>query len=229
MGGLRLPEISMAAVHEALSLVRAWWPDAEAGPPEAWADSAEVLDERSLFIGRDILKEIESRLSFLDSVGLDYLTLDRRANTLSGGESQRIRLATQIGSRLTGVMYVLDEPSIGLHQRDNERLLETLRELSELGITLVVFLIVYDTLLIADCLCDLGPGAGLEGGAIVANGPPEEVMATEGSVTGDYLAGRRSIEVPEKRTKASAATVCASRAPPTTTYRASMWTSPSVF
>ena len=164
VGGLRLPEISMAAVHEALALVRAWWPDAEAGPPEAWADSAEVLDERSLFIGREILKEIESRLSFLDSVGLDYLTLDRRANTLSGGESQRIRLATQIGSRLTGVMYVLDEPSIGLHQRDNERLLETLRELSDLGNTLVVVEHDEDTLRQADWLCDLGPGAGLEGG-----------------------------------------------------------------
>ena len=202
VGGLRLPEISMAAVHEALALVRAWWPDAEAGPPEAWADSAEALDDRSLFIGREILKEIESRLSFLDSVGLDYLTLDRRANTLSGGESQRIRLATQIGSRLTGVMYVLDEPSIGLHQRDNERLLETLRELSDLGNTLVVVEHDEDTLRQADWLCDLGPGAGLEGGAIVANGPPEEVMATEGSITGDYLAGRRRIEVPEKRTKA---------------------------
>ena len=105
------------------------------GPPEMYADQLEILDEKSLFIGNEILKEIESRLDFLNSVGLDYLTLDRKANTLSGGESQRIRLATQIGSRLTGVMYVLDEPSIGLHQRDNSRLLATLRELSDLGNT----------------------------------------------------------------------------------------------
>ncbi len=201
VGGLRLPEISMAAVHEALALVRAWRPDHSDGPPDDWADSVEVLDERSLFIGSEILKEIESRLGFLDSVGLDYLTLDRKANTLSGGESQRIRLATQIGSRLTGVMYVLDEPSIGLHQRDNARLLDTLRELSDLGNTLVVVEHDEDTLRQADWLCDLGPGAGLEGGVVVANGPPEEVMASEGSVTGDYLSGRRRIEVPTVRTK----------------------------
>ena len=113
--------------------------------------------KRGLFIGTEILKEIESRLNFLNSVGLDYLTLDRKANTLSGGESQRIRLATQIGSRLTGVMYVLDEPSIGLHQRDNSRLLATLRELSDLGNTLIVVEHDEDTLRQADWLCDLGP------------------------------------------------------------------------
>ena len=126
-----------------------------------------------MFIGTEIIKEIEGRLGFLDSVGLDYLTLDRKANTLSGGESQRIRLATQIGSRLTGVMYVLDEPSIGLHQRDNDRLLKTLRELSDLGNTLLVVEHDEDTLRQADWLCDLGPGAGLEGGEVVANGTPK--------------------------------------------------------
>ena len=143
------------------------------------------------------MKEIENRLGFLDSVGLDYLTLDRKANTLSGGESQRIRLATQIGSRLTGVMYVLDEPSIGLHQRDNERLLQTLRELSDLGNTLLVVEHDEDTIRQADWLCDLGPGAGLEGGYIVANGPPGEVMHNEGSITGAYLSGKKSIPLPE--------------------------------
>ena len=174
-------------------------PDGE-GPPEEFQDALEVLDERSMFIGTEIIKEIEGRLGFLDSVGLDYLTLDRKANTLSGGESQRIRLATQIGSRLTGVMYVLDEPSIGLHQRDNDRLLKTLRELSDLGNTLLVVEHDEDTLRQADWLCDLGPGAGLEGGEVVANGTPEEVMSVDTSVTGAYLSGRRSIPWPEVRT-----------------------------
>ena len=158
-----------------------------------------------MFIGREVIREIENRLGFLDRVGLDYLTLDRRANTLSGGESQRIRLATQIGSRLTGVMYVLDEPSIGLHQRDNERLLETLRELSDLGNTLLVVEHDEDTLRQADWLVDLGPGAGLEGGEIVANGPPDEVMDEARSVTGAYLSGRRTIPVPEDRLSAQSA------------------------
>ncbi len=198
VGGIRLPEVSMCSVHDALGLVRAWHPDGE-GPPAAFEDTLETLDERSLFIANEIVKEIENRLGFLDSVGLDYLTLDRKANTLSGGESQRIRLATQIGSRLTGVMYVLDEPSIGLHQRDNERLLVTLRELSDLGNTLLVVEHDEDTLRQADWLCDLGPGAGLEGGQIVANGPPKEVMASEASITGAYLSGRRSIAWPKKR------------------------------
>ena len=151
-----------------------------------------------MFIGNEILKEIENRLDFLESVGLDYLTLDRKANTLSG-ESQRIRLATQIGSRLTGVMYVLDEPSIGLHQRDNERLLQTLRELTDLGNTLLVVEHDEDTLRQADWICDLGPGAGLEGGTVVANGPPNKVMKAKDSVTGAYLSGRRSIEPPIER------------------------------
>ena len=200
VGGIRLPEVSQCSVHDALGLVRAWDPEGD-GPPEAYQDILEPLDERSMFIGTEIVKEIENRLGFLDSVGLDYLTLDRKANTLSGGESQRIRLATQIGSRLTGVMYVLDEPSIGLHQRDNARLLATLRELSDLGNTLLVVEHDEDTLRQADWLCDLGPGAGLEGGLIVANGTPEEVMNTEASVTGAYLSGRRSIPWPEQRTQ----------------------------
>ena len=191
--------MSQCSVHDALGLVKAWNPEGE-GPPEAFQDILEPLDERSMFIGAEIIKEIEGRLGFLDSVGLDYLTLERKANTLSGGESQRIRLATQIGSRLTGVMYVLDEPSIGLHQRDNDRLLKTLRELSDLGNTLLVVEHDEDTLRQADWLCDLGPGAGLEGGEIVANGTPDEVMACEASVTGAYLSGRKSIPWPESRT-----------------------------
>ena len=192
VGGKRLPEIGAASVHEALEIIKAM-----AGK----GDSSEELDERSAFIGREILKEIEGRLTFLNDVGLDYLTLDRKANTLSGGESQRIRLATQIGSRLTGVMYVLDEPSIGLHQRDNDRLLTTLRELSELGNTLLVVEHDEDTLRQADWLCDLGPGAGLEGGTVVANGTPKSVMRAKDSITGAYLSGKRSIPVPKERVK----------------------------
>ena len=191
VGGKRLPEIGAASVHEALKIIQSM---------RGEGNSAEELDERSAFIGREILKEIEGRLGFLNDVGLDYLTLDRRANTLSGGESQRIRLATQIGSRLTGVMYVLDEPSIGLHQRDNVRLLATLRELSDLGNTLLVVEHDEETIRQADWLCDLGPGAGLEGGKIVANGPPKKAMRSKDSVTGAYLSGKRCIPVPEERT-----------------------------
>ena len=201
VGGIRLPEISSCSIYESLDLVKAWKPETEVGPPEEFADQLEILDDKSLFIGNEILKEIESRLDFLNSVGLDYLTLDRKANTLSGGESQRIRLATQIGSRLTGVMYVLDEPSIGLHQRDNSRLLTTLRELSDLGNTLLVVEHDEDTIRQADWLCDLGPGAGLKGGQIVANGPPDEVMNSPDSVTGAYLSGKRKIQTPKKRKK----------------------------
>ena len=190
VGGKRLPEIGASSVHDALEIIRSM---------RGEGSSAEQLDDRSAFIGREILKEIEGRLGFLNDVGLDYLTLDRRANTLSGGESQRIRLATQIGSRLTGVMYVLDEPSIGLHQRDNARLLATLRELSDLGNTLLVVEHDEETLRQADWLCDLGPGAGLEGGQVVANGPPKTAMKAKNSVTGAYLSGKRSIPLPEQR------------------------------
>lgn len=152
-------------------------------------------------ISRLIIKEINSRLSFLINVGLSYLTLARNAGTLSGGEAQRIRLATQIGSRLTGVLYVLDEPSIGLHQRDNEKLIRSMQEMRDLGNTLIVVEHDTDTMLASDYLVDIGPGAGLHGGNIVAEGTPEEVMKNPDSLTGRYLSGAEKIEVPEKRRK----------------------------
>ena len=148
-----------------------------------------------------IVKEISSRLEFLINVGLDYLTLDRSAGTLSGGEAQRIRLATQIGSRLTGVLYVLDEPSIGLHQRDNQRLINSMLEMRDLGNTLIVVEHDTDTMLQADYLVDIGPGAGLHGGNVVAAGTPEEVMKNKNSLTGKYLTGEEKIEVPQTRRK----------------------------
>ena len=148
-----------------------------------------------------IIKEISSRLEFLINVGLDYLTLDRSAGTLSGGEAQRIRLATQIGSRLTGVLYVLDEPSIGLHQRDNQRLINSMLEMRDLGNTLIVVEHDTDTMLQADYLVDIGPGAGLHGGNVVAAGTPEEVMKNKNSLTGKYLTGEEKIEVPKTRRK----------------------------
>lgn len=157
------------------------------------------LSEQNQQIARPILKEINDRLSFLKNVGLEYLDLARRAGTLSGGESQRIRLATQIGSNLTGVMYVLDEPSIGLHQRDNDRLLESLKQMRDLGNTLIVVEHDEDTMMEADYLIDMGPGAGQEGGYIVAQGTPEEVARDENSITGAYLSGRKSIGIPEQR------------------------------
>ena len=148
-----------------------------------------------------IIKEINSRLDFLINVGLDYLTLNRAAGTLSGGESQRIRLATQIGSRLTGVLYVLDEPSIGLHQRDNQRLINSLLEMRDLGNSLIVVEHDTDTMLAADYLIDIGPGAGDNGGQVIAAGTPEEVMKNKNSLTGKYLTGELKIEVPKKRRK----------------------------
>ncbi len=150
-------------------------------------------------IARRILREIVERLQFLVDVGLDYLTLSRGSATLSGGESQRIRLASQIGSGLTGVLYVLDEPSIGLHQRDNERLLGTLRRLKALGNTVIVVEHDEDAIRAADHLIDMGPAAGTEGGYVIAQGTPAEVAANPKSLTGDYLSGRRRIEVPAKR------------------------------
>ena len=148
-----------------------------------------------------LLKEIASRLNFLLNVGLSYLTLSRSAETLSGGEAQRIRLATQIGSRLSGVLYVLDEPSIGLHQRDNEKLINSLKEMRDLGNTLIVVEHDTDTMLAADYLVDVGPGAGDEGGYIVASGTPEEVMKNDNSITGRYLSGKEKIEIPKKHRK----------------------------
>ncbi|HSQ97018.1 MAG TPA: excinuclease ABC subunit UvrA [Croceibacterium sp.] len=152
-------------------------------------------------IARAILKEINERLGFLDNVGLDYLNLDRTSGTLSGGESQRIRLASQIGSGLSGVLYVLDEPSIGLHQRDNDRLLETLKRLRDLGNTVIVVEHDEDAIRHADHIVDLGPGAGVHGGEIVAQGTLDDILNAEHSLTGQYLSGRRAIEVPHKRRK----------------------------
>ena len=159
------------------------------------------LTEAQMRIAERILKEIRSRLGFLQSVGLQYLTLSRGAGSLSGGESQRIRLATQIGSSLMGVLYILDEPSIGLHQRDNDMLLKTMQELRDLGNTLLVVEHDEDTMRAADYIIDVGPGAGVHGGEIVAAGTPEEVMNTPGSITGEYLSGRRRIPVPRERRK----------------------------
>ena len=159
------------------------------------------LSEREAMIAAPIVKEINERLSFLKNVGLGYLTLSRTAATLSGGESQRIRLATQIGSSLTGVLYILDEPSIGLHQRDNEKLLYTLKRLRDLGNTVIVVEHDTDTMMEADHIIDIGPGAGVHGGEIVAQGTAEEIMAVKGSVTGQYLSGARCVPVPEKRRK----------------------------
>lgn len=159
------------------------------------------LSQRELVIGEQILKEIKARLGFLNNVGLDYLTMSRAAGTLSGGEAQRIRLATQIGSGLVGVLYILDEPSIGLHQRDNDRLIETLKGLRDLGNTLLVVEHDEDTMRAADFLVDIGPGAGEHGGQVIAAGPVPEVMANPKSITGQYLAGKKFIALPEKRRK----------------------------
>jgi len=161
------------------------------------------LNANQLTIGERILKEIRNRLAFLNDVGLDYLTLSRGSGSLSGGESQRIRLASQIGSGLTGVLYVLDEPSIGLHQRDNARLLETLRRLRDLGNTVIVVEHDEDAILSADYVVDIGPGAGIHGGRIVAEGTPEQVIADPASLTGQYLSGKLSIAIPAERRKAS--------------------------
>lgn len=159
------------------------------------------LSERNKTIAHQILKEINARIGFLVDVGLDYLTLSRSAGTLSGGESQRIRLATQIGSGLVGVLYILDEPSIGLHQRDNDRLLKTLKNLRDLGNTLIVVEHDEDTMHAADYIVDIGPGAGIHGGEIVAVGPVKDIIANKDSITGQYLSGKMKIEVPKNRRK----------------------------
>ena len=157
------------------------------------------LTEKEKLIAQRVLKEIIERLSFLNSVGLEYLTLSRSAGTLSGGESQRIRLATQIGSSLMGVLYILDEPSIGLHQRDNDKLIATLKRLRDLGNTLIVVEHDEDTMRAADHIVDIGPGAGIHGGEVIFNGTPEELLKCEESITGQYLSGKQKILVPEKR------------------------------
>ena len=162
-----------------------------------------ILGKTQSMIAAPILKEINSRLKFLADVGLEYLTLSRGANTLSGGEAQRIRLATQIGSGLTGVVYILDEPSIGLHQRDNEKLINTLKSLRDLGNTLIVVEHDEDTMRAADYVVDIGPGAGVHGGEVIVAGTPDEVAACTKSITGDYLSGRKKIEVPAERRPAT--------------------------
>ena len=182
VGGINIDTFCRKSVTEALDFI----------------DHLELSEQKLLIAGR-ILKEIRSRLGFLQSVGLQYLTLSRAAATLSGGESQRIRLATQIGSSLMGVLYILDEPSIGLHQRDNDKLLDTLKHLRDLGNTLLVVEHDEDTMRAADYIVDIGPGAGVHGGQVVAAGTAEEVMNTPGSITGDYLSGRKKIPVPAQR------------------------------
>ncbi len=195
---LRPEALSVKIAHETIATaVRR-----PVGEALLWAQSlAEKLTPKQRTIGSSILKEIVERLGFLHNVGLDYLHLDRKSGTLSGGESQRIRLASQIGSGLSGVLYVLDEPSIGLHQRDNDRLLETLRRLRDLGNTVIVVEHDEDAIRLADYIVDMGPGAGVHGGEVVAQGSLEDILATKGSITADYLSGRRKIDVPAKRRK----------------------------
>lgn len=182
VGGKNIAELSDLPVRDALSFI----------------ENLE-LSEKDMLIARQIVKEIKERLSFLVNVGLDYLTLSRSAGTLSGGESQRIRLATQIGSSLVGVLYILDEPSIGLHQRDNDKLLATLRRLTDTGNTLIVVEHDEDTMYAADQIVDIGPGAGIHGGEVVAQGTAEEIKANPNSITGQYLSGAKKIELPEQR------------------------------
>lgn len=182
VGSKNIAEVTAMSVKEAM----AFFQDLE-------------LSERDMRIAHQVLKEIRARLGFLSDVGLDYLTLDRRTGTLSAGEAQRIRLATQIGSGLTGVLYVLDEPSIGLHQRDNRRLLNTLKKLRDLGNTVIVVEHDMETIRTADYVIDLGPGAGADGGEVVAAGTPEEVAGNPRSVTGAYLSGRKEIPIPKRR------------------------------
>jgi excinuclease ABC subunit A len=183
-----ITEVNRMSIGDALAHLEGW--EAE-------------LTERERIIAEEILKEIRSRLGFMCEVGLDYLTLDREASTLSGGESQRIRLATQIGSGLVGVLYVLDEPSIGLHQRDNDRLLDTLEELRDLGNTLLVVEHDTETMYRADNVIDMGPGPGKRGGKCVVDGDVEDVMNADDSITGDYLSGRKVIPVPSTRREAT--------------------------
>ena len=184
VGGVNISQFCEMSIREELDFLR---------------DSADKLTEKERQIGGQILKEIRSRLEFLQSVGLDYLTLARSAGTLSGGESQRIRLTTQIGSALSGVLYVLDEPSIGLHQRDNNKLIDTLKHLRDLGNTVIVVEHDEDTIRAADYIVDVGPGAGVHGGEIVAAGSVKTICRAKRSITGDYLSGRKRIAVPETR------------------------------
>ena len=182
VGGLNINQVSDLSVSDALDFM-----------------NNIQLTEREMYLGARIIKEIKERLGFLKSVGLEYLTLSRSSGTLSGGESQRIRLATQIGSSLMGVLYILDEPSIGLHQRDNDKLIETLKKLRDHGNTLIVVEHDDDTMFAADYIVDIGPGAGVNGGEIVCSGTVDDILKCENSVTGQYLSGRKKIPLPEKR------------------------------
>ena len=184
VGGINIHDFCSKSIKDALAFI----------------DGLELSD-REMMIADAIIKEIKSRMKFLASVGLDYLTLTRNSGTLSGGESQRIRLATQIGSSLMGVLYILDEPSIGLHQKDNAKLLNTLRELRDLGNTLIVVEHDEETMMSADYIVDVGPGAGIHGGEIVCCGSPQDIMNCEKSVTGQYLSGKKKIPVPAERRK----------------------------
>ncbi len=199
-GGRRLKDEVLAVTVGGLSITE--FTDLPVKQELEFIDSLELTGQQAMIADR-IIKEIKSRLGFLCSVGLDYLTLSRRAGTLSGGESQRIRLATQIGSSLMGVLYILDEPSIGLHQRDNLKLLDTLKKLRDLGNSLIVVEHDEETMLAADHIVDIGPGAGVHGGEVVAEGTPEEIMKCERSLTGKYLSGELEIPVPKKRRKGS--------------------------
>jgi len=172
----------------------------------AWTENVK-LSESQAKIAELVMKEIRSRLSFLKDVGLEYLTLDRLAGTLSGGEAQRIRLATQIGSKLSGVLYVLDEPSIGLHQRDNAKLIATLQNMRDLGNSLIVVEHDEETMMSSDWIVDIGPGAGIHGGEVIFNGTPEDLLRSEDSITGKYLSGRERIEVPDKRRRGTGKSV----------------------
>ncbi len=197
-GGRRLSPVSLAVTVGGLNISQLC--DLSVSDALAFFEQLE-LSERDRMIAASILKEIRSRLGFLKSVGLEYLTLSRSSGTLSGGESQRIRLATQIGSSLMGVLYILDEPSIGLHQRDNDKLLATLKHLRDLGNTVLVVEHDEDTMLAADHIVDIGPGAGIHGGNVIYNGPVQGIMDCEESITGQYLSGRRRVEVPQERRK----------------------------
>ena len=196
--GYRLKEETMAVKIDSMHIGQV----SQFSIEEAYKFFQELkLSEKDMQIARLVLREIDERLSFLDNVGLNYLTLNRASGTLSGGEAQRIRLATQIGSRLTGVLYILDEPSIGLHQRDNDRLVATLKDMRDIGNTLIVVEHDEDTMMAADYLIDVGPGAGVHGGEIVAAGTPEEVMKDNNSLTGQYLSGKKFISLPTERRK----------------------------
>lgn len=186
VGGINIADLCKKSVVEALDFFN---------------DLDKTLSERELLIGERIIKEIKERLGFLKSVGLEYLTLARSSGTLSGGESQRIRLATQIGSYLMGVLYILDEPSIGLHQRDNDKLIATLKRLRDLGNTLIVVEHDADTMLNADYIVDIGPGAGIHGGEVVCAGTVDKIMKCKKSITGQYLSGKKKIPVPDERRK----------------------------